>query len=133
MNTRDLNKVPGVPWGRFEKNLLFNHVSEEEYIDKEYIKYENYLEFQLGLILWSEPHRCMQKQIEYLKSQITKPYGWTVLDEVMQRIDYMQLALKFLPPRSKHGQGPKQVKDWNPSIRTMSEQTLRKNPISLHA
>ena len=53
----------------------------------------------------------MQKQIEYLKSQITKPYGWPV-DDVMQHIDYMQLALKFLPPPSKNGQGPKDVKDW---------------------
>jgi len=98
-----------------DDNLFYSYISDpdpgeitksgltkEAYIDAEYTVYENYLDFQLGLILFMDPRRCLQKQIDYLKYQIAKPYGWTV-DETMQRIDYMHLALKFLPVQSKYG------------------------------
>jgi hypothetical protein len=120
-----------------DDNLFYSYISDpsddevtnsgltkEAYVDAEYTMYENYLDFQLGLILFKDSRRSLQKQIEYLKNQIAKPYGWTV-DETMQRIEYMHLALKYLPIPSKHGQGVKQITDFNPSMRTLDKQTLR--------
>jgi len=36
----------------------------------------------------------------------------------------MQIVLKFLPPPSKKGQGPQDVTDWNPSLRTIEADHL---------
>jgi len=88
----------------------------EQYIDQEYTSYEQYLEFPL--ILWREPHKCTQQEVEYLKNKITKPYGLSV-DEVFAHLEYMQIALKFLLPPSKKGQGPQDITDWNPSLNTI--------------
>ena len=96
----------------------------EQYIDQEYTSYEQYLDFQLSLILWREPRKCMHKQVEYLKNKITKPYGWSV-DEVFARLGYMQMALKFLPPPSKKGPGPQDITDWYPSLNTIEPEERR--------
>jgi len=58
---------------RAPNDLEESGLTLEQYIDQEYTSYEQYLEFQLSLILWREPHKCMQKQVEYLKNKITKP------------------------------------------------------------
>ena len=46
----------------------------KQYIDQEYSSYEQYLEFQLSLILWREPRKCMQQQVEYHTSKIKSPH-----------------------------------------------------------
>ena len=55
---------------------------------------------------------------------IVKPYNWTV-DQTIQRLEYMRIVLSDLPPPSNTNQGPKDIQDWNPDLRTILAQDMR--------
>ena len=70
------------------------------------------------MALWEKPRKCLQDQADYLKNQIVKPYNWSV-DQTKR------IVLFYLPPPSKKNQGPKDIKNRNPDLRTISAQDMR--------